>query len=98
MGMSLLACTMCKSSSRARHARVLLSHLYRQLMCVCACVQHTRVWGFMQARVMQEAFMRLLIWVRRFLAASGLRYEVDPINRGVVNVLLGGAPTATPSG
>ena len=30
----------------------------------------------------------------RYLASAGLRFEVDPNNRGVVNVLLGGSAEA----
>ncbi|KAK9834039.1 hypothetical protein WJX81_005023 [Elliptochloris bilobata] len=35
--------------------------------------------------------------VTKFLGSAGLRYEVDPNNRGVVNVLLGGSDEAMPS-
>lgn len=38
---------------------------------------------------------RGLCFLDRFLAAAGLRFEVDPTNRGVVNVLLGGDATST---
>ena len=39
--------------------------------------------------------LRDLCFLDRFLAAAGLRFEVDPTNRGVVNVLLGGDATST---
>ncbi len=50
-------------------------------------------------RMSASAFLDLrdMGFLDRFLATAGLRFEVDPTNRGVVNVLLGGDATSTPS-